>query len=173
VNADRTPSIFPETFRFKSAKPASNRLMSWLYYFFSAITATATPFQSGMNSTLSKKLGASTWSMMFIDVIGICGMVIVQLILRERFPRPENLRSAPIWAWCGGLITVIPTFAAMTLARKLGAGVFTAISITSALITSMLLDQFALVGFTQHSMNWQRIVGAGIMVCGFWLFAVN
>lgn len=147
--------------------------MNWLWLFLSAITAMATPFQSGMNATLSKKLGASTWSMLFIDAIGICGMLVVQLILREKFPTRQALAEAPLWAWCGGLITVIPTFAAMTLARKLGAGVFTGISVTSALITSMLLDHFALVGFQQHSLNWQRVVGGLIMVGGFWLFALH
>jgi transporter family-2 protein len=61
----------------------------------------------------------------------------------------------------------------MTLARKQGAGVFTAVSITSALVTSMLLDHFALVGFEQHSLNWQRVAGGLIMVGGFWLFACH
>jgi transporter family-2 protein len=147
--------------------------MNWIYFVLSAITATATPFQSGMNATLSKKLGTSTWSMIFIDVMGIGGMFLVQLFLRERFPSAGQMRDAPIWAWCGGLITVIPTFAAMTLARKLGAGVFTGISISSGLITSMLLDHFGLVGFTQHSLNWQRIVGSCVMLGGFWLFALH
>ncbi len=147
--------------------------MNWIFYFLSAVTATATPFQSGMNATLAKRLGTSTWSMLFVDAIGICGMIVVQLFLRQPFPSADTMRQAPIWAWMGGLITVIPTFAAMTLARKLGAGAFTAISITSALVTSMILDQFALVGFQQHPLNWQRVTGGLIMMCGFWLFALH
>jgi transporter family-2 protein len=147
--------------------------MNWLFYFLSAITAMATPFQSGMNASLAKKLGTTTWSMLFIDAIGICGMLLLQLFLRQSFPSIDTMRSAPLWTWCGGLITVIPTFAAMTLARELGAGVFTAVSITSALLTSMLLDHFALVGFQQHPLNWQRAVGGLIMAGGFWLFALH
>jgi transporter family-2 protein len=143
------------------------------FYFLSAVTAMATPFQSGMNATLSKKLGTSAWSMLFIDIIGVGGMLVVLLFLREKFPSVQTMREAPWWAWCGGLITVIPTFAAMTLVRKLGAGAFTAISMTSGLITSMLLDHFALVGFDRHPMNWQRVVACGIMACGFWLFSLH
>jgi transporter family-2 protein len=57
------------------------------------------------------------------------------------------------------------------LAQRLGSGVFTGLSITAALATSIVLDQFGWLGFKQHSASPARLAGCGLLIAGVWLVA--
>jgi transporter family-2 protein len=71
----------------------------------------------------------------------------------------------------GGLISIASTMAGLTLAQKFGSGLFTGLSITAAVVTSVVLDQFGLIGFRQHSTSPGRMLGCGLMIAGVWLVA--
>ena len=79
--------------------------------------------------------------------------------------------SVPWWAWLGGLVSVVSTIIALTVAQKLGSGVFTGVSVTASLITSVLLDHFGLIGFRQHSASPARVAGCALLIAGLWLIA--
>lgn len=102
---------------------------------------------------------------------GLTGVLVVQALLRQHFPAGARVASVPAWAWFGGLISILPTFAVLTLAQRLGAGVFTGLSVTAGLAMSLLLDNFALFGFRQHSASPARIGGCVLMVVGLWIVA--
>ena len=51
------------------------------------------------------------------------------------------------------------------------AGVFTRLSVTAAIITSVLLDQFGLFGFKVRPASPLRICGCALMITGLWLVA--
>jgi transporter family-2 protein len=53
----------------------------------------------------------------------------------------------------------------------MGSGLFTGVTITASLVTSILLDQFGLLGFRQHSASPGRLAGCALMVGGLWLIA--
>jgi len=53
----------------------------------------------------------------------------------------------------------------------MGAGVFTGITVTAAVVISILFDHFALMGFRHHPASVPRIVGAALMIAGLWLVA--
>ena len=60
---------------------------------------------------------------------------------------------------------------ALTIAQRLGSGLFTGATVTAALLTSVLLDHFGLIGFKQHPASPARLAGCGIMIAGLWLIA--
>jgi bacterial/archaeal transporter family-2 protein len=45
------------------------------------------------------------------------------------------------------------------------------LSVTAALITSIALDHFGLVGFKEHPVGWWRVLGCGLMIAGIGLVA--
>ena len=53
----------------------------------------------------------------------------------------------------------------------MGSGMFTGLSLTASLLTSIVLDQFGLMGFRQHPLSSLRVTGAGLMIAGIWLIA--
>ena len=59
----------------------------------------------------------------------------------------------------------------LLFAHRIGAGAFMGLSVTAALITSVALDHFGLVGFKEHPVGWWRILGSGLMIAGIGLVA--
>lgn len=145
--------------------------MLWIVYLVALGAGAANPFQSGTNAQLNKQLGAPLWAGLVVYATGLAGLLLVQLFLRQSLPHSDRLASVNWWAWLGGLISIASTMAGLMLAQKLGSGVFTGLSITAALSTSIILDQFGWIGFRQHTASPGRLLGCGLMVVGVWLIA--
>ena len=54
---------------------------------------------------------------------------------------------------------------------KVGAGAFTGITVTAAIVTSIVLDHFGWLGLKEHAAGAWRIVGAVLMIAGVMLVA--
>jgi transporter family-2 protein len=144
--------------------------MNFLSYLFAIAAGSANPVQAGANAELNKGLAHPVWSTLVVYAVGLAGVLILQLIVREAIPSFTST-GLPWWAWTGGLISIASTVAGLTLAHKMGSGVFTGLSLTASLLMSIVLDQFGLVGFKAHPASALRIVGSGLMVVGIWLIA--
>ena len=88
------------------------------------------------------------------------------LILPHPLPGKADLASMPWWAPLGGLVGAVQVYAGLTQVNKVGAGLFMGITVASALIGSLLLDHFGMFRLQQHSMTWQRGLGAALLVGG-------
>ncbi len=126
--------------------------MIWLWYVIAVGAGIANPFQAGTNAELNKQMGAPLWAGIVVYATGLGGLLLLQMVLRRAFPASERILAVSPWAWAGGLISIASTMAGLTLAQRMGAGVFTGITVTAALVTSVLLDQMGAVGFgsTRH-----------------------
>ncbi len=145
--------------------------MPWVLFLLALAAGAANPFQSGINAQLNRQLGSPVWAGVIVYASGLLGLLLVQIILREPFPTAARFAQVNGWAWLGGLVSILSTIAGLTLAQKLGAGIFTGLSITAAIIVSVLLDQFGWIGFRQHAASPARLAGCGLMVVGLWLVA--
>ena len=91
------------------------------------------------------------------------------------FPSPlpvaEGLAAMPWWAPLGGLVGAVQVYAGLTLVNKVGAGPFVGITVTAALITSLLVDHFGIFHMPVHAINIWRILGAILMAGGIALIA--
>lgn len=54
--------------------------------------------------------------------------------------------------------------AMVNVSEKAGAGVVMALSVTASILTSLALDNFAWLGFKQHTASAPRLIGAGLMI---------
>jgi bacterial/archaeal transporter family-2 protein len=143
--------------------------MAWLLWLIALGTGAANPFQSGTNAELNRQSGQPVWTALVVYATGFTGLLLVQAIFRPAIPPLERLREVHWWAWCGGLISIAPTVAGLTLAQRLGSGTFTGLSITAAIVTSVFIDQFGLIGFRHHSASPERVIGCALMIAGVWL----
>ena len=130
----------------------------------------ANPFQSGLNAELNKQLTRPVWATIFVYASGLAALLLVQLFVREIVPA-GSVAQVPWWAWLGGLISIVSTVAGLTLAHRLGSGIFTGASVTAALLTSVALDHFGLIGFKPHPASPTRLAGCALMIAGLWLVA--
>jgi uncharacterized membrane protein YdcZ (DUF606 family)/dienelactone hydrolase len=143
--------------------------MTFFILLIAIAAGAANPFQSGTNAELNKQIGASLWAGAAVYASGLLGVLLLQLFFRQALPGAAKLAVVPAWAWLGGLISIGSTIAGLTLAQRLGAGIFTAVSVTAAIATSIALDHFGLIGFRQHTASPARIAGCALMIAGLWI----
>lgn len=147
--------------------------MTFFAVLIAVLAGAANPFQSGTNAELNKQLGQPVWAAITVYATGLAGIALCELVLRQRVPAGARVASVPVWAWMGGVISILPTIAGLTLAQKLGAGVFTALTVTVSLATSVALDHYGLIGFRQHAASPARLTGCAVMIAGVWMITRN
>lgn len=81
-------------------------------------------------------------------------------------PALKDLREMPWWAVFGGLVGAVQVFAGLTLVQRVGAGPFMAITVSSALIASLVIDHFGWFRMNVHTINPSRSLGAVLLIGG-------
>lgn len=144
--------------------------MEWFFFIAALVGGVANPFQSGTNAQLNKELGKPLWATIFVYALGLAILLTIQVFARQSLPEAK-LSGVSWWAWLGAPVSLISTFVALSVAQKMGSGLFTAATVTASLITSILLDHFGLLGFKQHAANPARMGGCALLVLGVWIIA--
>lgn len=129
--------------------------------------------QAGANSTLNEKLGANP---VVPALVVYLGGILGVLVAAPFFDKPvsialHNATLAPWWSWIGGLLGAVYVLTMLVVAKSMGAGPFTAVTVTAAVVTGLVLDHLGWVGFEVHTINVPRIAGGLLMVGGVALIA--
>ncbi len=93
------------------------------------------------------------------------------LIIPHPLPTTTDLMSMPWWAPIGGLVGAVQVYAGLTQVNKVGAGPFMGITVSAALISSILIDHYGWLRMEQHPVNWLRSAGAALLIAGVFLIA--
>lgn len=145
--------------------------MQWLILPFVALTGALNTVQAGANARLAKALGQPWWAAVAVYVTGLLGVLAAIAVVRAGWPGWGRAAEAPWWAWIGGLLGAAYVIAMLMFAERLGAAVFTGVTVTAGLLASLALDHYGLVGFQQHPLNVWRALGAALMVGGLGLIS--
>ena len=145
--------------------------MNLLIYLAAIAAGITNPMQTGASAQLRKSVDHPIFSAAYVYFAGLLVVMLIQVIVRQPWPSTEKFASTPWWAWTAGLLSVAATMSGIMLAHRLGSGVFTGISVTASLATSIVLDHFGWIGFKPHPASWQRVLGGGLMVIGLWLIS--
>jgi transporter family-2 protein len=142
----------------------------WIYPFIilgGALQTCGAAMNAQLNQSLGNKWLASTVSFAPIIAFFIC----VFAMFPAPLPGREDLAQMPWWAPLGGLVGAVQVFAGLTLVSKVGAGPFVGITVTAALIASLVLDHFGWLHVPVHAINGWRVLGAVLMAGGISLIA--
>jgi len=142
-----------------------------LLYLFVAAAGALTSVESGANAKMTAALGGPWWAAILFSVISGGLLTVAALFLAGPFPAAQ-IAGLPWWAWLGGFISAIYIVSMLIAPGILGAGLFTGLTVTAAIIASIALDNWGLVGFPVHPAGLGRLVGAALMVVGIVLVAV-
>ncbi len=145
--------------------------MKALLYVFVAVAGALTSVEAGANATLTRVLGGPWWAAILFSVISTVLLAIGLLVFGGPFPT-NAIRTVPWWGWTGGAIAAIYILSMLVAPGQLGSGLFTGLTVTAAVIASIALDHFGLVGFKQHAAGMGRLIGAALMVAGIICVAV-
>ncbi len=131
----------------------------------------STPRKAALNGQLAKVLGSPWPAAIVVYVVGLIGIGCALPFVTFDWPTLAKMGEAPWWAWIGGLLGAVFVMGMLMFAQKLGAGVFTGVSVTAAVVASLALDHFGLVGFKEHAINLWRVAGGLLMIGGLALIA--
>lgn len=144
--------------------------MQWLLIAFAAFTGMLNTIQSGSNTTLNKALATPLWSAACVFLVALGTTVTAALVSGQRFPAGA-VGQVPWWGWIGGVFGSLYILSMMMVADKVGAAIFMAVTVTMAIITSLVMDHFGLMGFEVHRAGLGRIMGGLAIIAGLGLIA--
>jgi transporter family-2 protein len=140
--------------------------MYWIYCLFALAGGALLPIQAGINGRLRASL-ENPWSTTMVSVtVSLVTVLILSVVTRAQIPSMSTLTQVPWWAWTGGVVGAVYVCVALVCAPKLGATALVTALIGGQMLASIALDQFGVAGFAQHSLNFGRIVGLGLLLTG-------
>lgn len=137
--------------------------MKMLMLAFAVLAGISNPIQSAANAALSKTVGPIL-TVAAVYAVAIMTLVLVAPVLGVG--KPAKFAEVPWWAWTAGLCNIIFVLVGTTVTRKIGSATFVVTTLTAAVIVSILLDQFALMGLPQRSITLWRVLGGGLAIAG-------
>lgn len=126
----------------------------------------ALTFQTAINTQLREYVQSPLQAALFSFVIGtilLCFLVFFQNSAKPNF---SQIISMPWYLWLGGCLGVYAISISLFAAPKLGLLTLSGLIIFGQIITSMILDQFGLLGVEKTPINWQRFLGGVVIFIG-------
>lgn len=121
--------------------------------------------QVGINNSLRGVVGTPIWAAFISFFVGAVFLGAIGVV--SRLPLP-NL-NAPLWMWTGGILGATYVFLSVSLAQKLSAATFVGCVIAGQLLTSIVVDHFGWLGFSQHVLSPTRVAGAFLLGIAVWM----
>ncbi len=140
--------------------------MTVFYAVIAVIAGVLNTIEAGSKTALSKALEQSILAALIVTVANVVIYLTAAPFVGLSVPSPAKVALVPWWGWLGGALGGFYVLSMIFLANKLGAATFTGITVTAAIVTSVALDHFALVGFAQHPAGPLRIIECLLMICG-------
>jgi len=126
---------------------------------------------AAMNGQLNKSIG-SPWLASAISFALITfffsGMF---LVLPHPLPTARSLAAMPWWAPIGGLVGAVQVYAGLTFVNRVGAGPFVGLTVSAALVMSVVIDHFGLLRMDPHPVTALRVGWLALMIDGVILIA--
>ena len=144
-----------------------------LLYAFALLAGVLNTVMAGCNTTLAKKLQHPLAAAAVVSGVGMLAIIATALMTATfrtdlRWPT-GTVRDVPWWAWTGGALGSVYVIAGLIVPARIGAASFTGMTVTAAILTSVAMDHFGIVGFKVHPAGIGRIIGAALMLAGLLL----
>jgi bacterial/archaeal transporter family-2 protein len=135
-----------------------------LLVLFALVAGTFLPLQAGVNTRLAHFVGGPVRASMVSFAVGAFALLVVVLLFYRT--GAVHARSAPWWAWAGGLLGAFYVTATVVVPVRIGAAPFFGILVAAQLVMGVLIDRFGLIGFPERGLSPLRLLGVGLLVGG-------
>lgn len=120
------------------------------------------------NGTLSNHVGNYA-SSVIIHIIGLVSIVVVLILTKSKMKINRNIS---IFLYSGGAIGVLTVLFSNISFMTLGASLSVAIGLLGQAISSIIIDNYGLLGMKKIKFNTKKIVGLSIMIVGIIIMTV-
>jgi transporter family-2 protein len=123
--------------------------------------------QAAANGNFTRRLGDHALTASLLSIGGTVLTAAVALAaIRPPLPTAAALGETRWWNWVGGPLGALFVQAGAALTRELGAALVIALIVAGQLLSSLLLDHFALLGLQQQPITPGRVAGALLVLAG-------
>ena len=133
------------------------------------ITGALIPIQAATNAAFSKSIGNPLITGLMVFIIGLVGMILFVLISRTPFPTRQQLTSAPLYGYLGGLIVATYVVMITILVPRIGVGAAIGLIVTGQIICAVIIDHFGLFNVAVRTISITRLAGIFLMIAGIYL----
>ncbi len=126
----------------------------------------AMTFQTAINSQLREYLYSPFQAALFSFLVGTIVLAFIVFFQSAEKPDLSTFSQIPWFLWIGGCLGVYAISASIYTAPKLGFLTLSGLIIFGQIITSMIVDQFGLLGTDKTPINWQRLLGGVVIFIG-------
>ena len=133
------------------------------------------PLQSAANAALNKEVGQPLVTGLVVYAVAVGGLLVcvgVAALAGVSFGGLGKIGGLPWWAFVGGLCQLTFTVAAAVSTQKIGSAAFTVTVLVIAVVLSIVLDKYGLMGLPVRDATWLRMLGAALAIGGVTLVAI-
>ena len=133
------------------------------------ITGALIPIQAATNAAFSKSIGNPLITGLMVFIVGLMGMILFLLLSRTSLPVRQQLTSAPLYSYLGGIIVATYVVMITILVPRIGVGTAIGLIVTGQIICAVAIDHFGLFSVAIRSISLTRSVGILLMIGGVYL----
>lgn len=138
-----------------------------IYMLLALVMGFCTPLQTAANSRMRQIVSSAPLSTLVSFAVSTILLIVVALIASiPLIPSPQAFSDAPWWSWFIGIIPLITITIAIHLFKEIGQLQAMVIPLFSQILFSLCIDHFDWFGVRVMPMNWQRIIGALLLIVG-------
>jgi transporter family-2 protein len=123
------------------------------------------PIQAGLNTKLGKSLESPVFASMISFVVGATAIILYILLTRESVSL-ASMRTAPYYAWMGGILGAFYVTAIILSFPRIGPAMTFGLVVAGQMVIAVALDHFNILVAQQHPINLWRILGIVLIVTG-------
>ncbi len=147
--------------------------MKLLLIGLAALAGLGNPIQSAANAGMHKGIGQVVLTSLLIYLVAIIGVLLLSPFLGLSFRGVgQRIATLPWWAWLGGLCNLAFVASAAVATKRIGSATFTIVTLVCAVILSILLDQFGVLGLEHRPATALRLIGGALAIIGVILVAL-
>jgi bacterial/archaeal transporter family-2 protein len=141
--------------------------MSTITYAVWAFAAGALiPLMATLNGGLARATGGAIQATAILFATGLLTLLVLAATSKVHFPSVDTLARIPLPQFAGGVIVGLYILSITFLAPRFGVGNAILFAVTAQLLTSALIDHFALAGATLRPLTTMRAMGLLIVIAG-------
>jgi transporter family-2 protein len=133
------------------------------------ITGALIPIQAATNAMFSKSIGNPLLTGLMVFIVGLIGMIVFILLSRTSFPTRQQITSAPLYGYLGGIIVATYVVMITILIPRIGVGTAIGLIVTGQIICAVTIDHYGLFNVAVRSISVTRVAGVLLMIAGIYL----
>jgi len=114
------------------------------------------------NGVLANYIG-NNYSSIIIHIVGLIGISFILLLNKNKISLPQN---TPLYLYSAGAIGVLTVLFSNISFNTLGASITLSLGLLGQSISSIIIDNYGLLGMKVHKFNKKKITGFALISLG-------